>query len=80
MGLSPVNAGRNLELTETLRGTRKAWHSAVGAGQDQNRHGQAPAAQAWMEQPLLIPAKLINRRLNAVEEPCAAEPSAAAAT
>lgn len=65
MGLD-INARRNLELTETLRNKEKRGSLLWVLDRTKTAMGKR-LIKAWLEQPLLSPAK-ITLRLNAVEE------------
>ena len=65
MGLD-INARRNLELTETLRNKEKRGSLLWVLDRTKTAMGKR-LIKAWLEQPLLSPAK-ITRRQNAVEE------------
>ena len=65
MGLD-INARRNLELTETLRNKERRGSLLWVLDRTKTAMGKR-LIKAWLEQPLLSPAK-ITRRQNAVEE------------
>ena len=65
MRLSPVTRAEPGTDRDHAR-PGEAGHPALGAGQDRDRHGQAPAARLDRAAPCETPAA-INRRLDAVE-------------